>query len=112
MGLVVITFIAVFCLIVSAGLLLFYRAAMMKRLGTVLATRSEGTAEALSIRAFAPTARLEAIADPFQKVLPRSPEEVSVVQKRLIRAGYRKDSYVDIFYGAKVAVPVILTVLA
>ena len=45
-------------------------------------------------------------------MLPRSPEEVSVVQKRLIRAGYRKDSYVDIFYGAKVAVPVILTVLA
>jgi tight adherence protein C len=112
MGLVVITFIAVFCLIVSAGLLLFYRAAMMKRLGMVLATRSEGTAQALSLRAFAPSAHLEAIADPFQKVLPRSPEEVSVVQKRLIRAGYRKDSYVNIFYGAKVLVPIILTVLA
>jgi tight adherence protein C len=43
---------------------------------------------------------------PLQKVLPRSPEEVSVIQKRLIRAGYRNDSYVNVFYASKVVVPV------
>jgi tight adherence protein C len=44
--------------------------------------------------------------------LPRSTEEVSVVQKRLIRAGYRKDVHVNFFYAAKVLVPVIMSVLA
>ena len=58
------------------------------------------------------TASLARAVDPFQKLLPRSPEEVSVAQRRLILAGYRKDVHVDIFYGAKVLVPLSLVVLA
>jgi tight adherence protein C len=34
-----------------------------------------------------------------------------VVQKRLIRAGYRRDAYVNIFYGAKVLTPLLLVVV-
>jgi tight adherence protein C len=55
---------------------------------------------------------VEQIVRPFQNVLPRSAQEVSVIQKRLIRAGYRKDSHVNVFYGAKVLVPLTLVLLA
>ena len=54
---------------------------------------------------------MEQITKPFQKVLPRSAQETSVVQKRLIRAGYRKDTHVNVFYGCKVLVPLALTVI-
>ena len=42
----------------------------------------------------------------------RTAQEVSVVQKRLIRAGYRRDADVNIFYAAKVLSPLALTFLA
>jgi tight adherence protein C len=45
-------------------------------------------------------------------VLPRSAQETSVTQTRLIRAGYRKDSHVNVFYGAKVVIPIGLTLIA
>ena len=48
----------------------------------------------------------------LDRVLPKSQAEVSVVEKRLIRAGYRNESAVKIFYGAKVLVPVSLCLLA
>ena len=41
----------------------------------------------------------------FERVLPKSQAEVSVVEQRLIRAGYRKDTAVKVFYGTKVAMP-------
>ena len=41
MGLALFSFIAVFLLIGSAGLLLFYRAAMLERLSAVISPRSE-----------------------------------------------------------------------
>ena len=47
------------------------------------------------------TASLARAVDPFQKVLPRNPAEISVTQRRLLLAGYRKEMHVDIFYGAK-----------
>jgi len=57
------------------------------------------------------TSTVESIIQPFQKVLPRSPQESTVIQKRLIRAGYRRDGYVNIFYGAKVLTPLLFVVL-
>ena len=57
------------------------------------------------------TSSLAKAVDPFQKVLPRSTAEISVTQRRLLLAGYRKDVHVDIFYGAKVLVPLALGVL-
>jgi tight adherence protein C len=48
----------------------------------------------------------------LERVLPKSQAEVSVVQQRLIRAGFRKDSAVNLFYGAKVLVPLSLCLLA
>ena len=34
--------------------------------------------------------------------MPRSQSELSVVQQRLMRAGYRNDAAVKLFYGAKI----------
>jgi tight adherence protein C len=47
----------------------------------------------------------------FDAVVPKSKAEESVVRQRLIHAGYRKDSAVKIFYGAKFLLMVTLTVL-
>ena len=44
--------------------------------------------------------------------MPKSEAEVSIVQQRLQRAGYRDESAVKIFYGSKVLVPLLLCVLA
>ena len=42
------------------------------------------------------------VVEHFEQVLPKSQAEVSIVQQRLIRAGYRKESAIKIFYGCKV----------
>jgi tight adherence protein C len=49
---------------------------------------------------------------PFQKVLPRNPADVSSVQRKLVRAGYREQSYVNIFYSSKVLVPAAFCLVA
>lgn len=112
MGLSVFTFLAVFVLIISVGLLLFYREAMMKRLANVVSpeTAPENILDRLGrVR---PGASMGALVQPFERVLPRSLAETSIVQKRLIRAGYRKDSHLKMFYGAKFVVPISLCVAA
>jgi tight adherence protein C len=48
----------------------------------------------------------------FERVVPKTQAEISVVRQRLVRAGYRNDSAVNLFYGAKVVVPLILCLLA
>jgi len=111
MGLALFTFLAVFILFGSVGLLLFYRAAMMQRLSAVLDTAPEhGLLRRL--RPNKASDSIKAIVQPFEKVLPKSPKEVTVIQQRLIRAGYRADGAVQLFYGAKVLAPIILCVVA
>jgi tight adherence protein C len=106
-----LSFFAAFLLVFSCGLLLFYRETMLERLAHVTARPSESAswlARLLSRRA----SHMQTLVDPFQRILPRSPQEVSVIQKRLIRAGLRDDYYVNLFYGAKVITPLLLTGLA
>lgn len=112
MGLALFAFIGIFILIGSAGLLLFYRAAMVQRLSSAVSpqTGEETLLDRLKLRQ--PKESIKAFVQPFEKVLPKSPKEVSVIQQRLIRAGFREDSHVQIFYGAKVLVPILLCVLA
>jgi tight adherence protein C len=111
MGLALFAFIAVFLLIGSAGLLIFYRAAMVQRLAAVIAphTQQERWFDWLKLKRAGTS--LKAVVEPFERVLPKSQKEVSVAQSRLIRAGYRDDSALRIFYGAKVLVPLWLCVL-
>jgi tight adherence protein C len=109
--LLVISFLATFGLLVSAGLLLFYRDTVMDRLQAIVEPRSASLGRFGRLLQRKPTS-LESIVKPFENVLPRSVAESTVVQKRLIRAGYRDSSVVNVFYGAKVLVPIVLSVLA
>ena len=108
--LIALSFLAAFLIVLSAGLLFFYRETMLDRLAEVT-TRNEsvGLLERFLSRK---SAHVESLVDPFQKMLPRSPKEVSVVETRLIRAGIRGESAVNLFYGAKVLVPLVLSMLA
>lgn len=111
MVLALFAFLVVFLLIASGGLLLFYREKMLQRLPRVLSPGVEESAATVFDRLKDPAASLGALVQPFERVLPKSSQEVSVVQKRLNRAGYREDSALKIFYGAKVLLPLILLLL-
>jgi tight adherence protein C len=108
MWLALFAFIVAFLLMLSLGILLFYRQASLRRLSQVVSR----AADASLIDSIAPTSgsRFEKLVKPFQKVVPRSTEDVVTVQKRLIRAGYREKAAVNIFYSSKVLVPSLLCI--
>ena len=99
-----ISFLAVFVLVLSGGLLLFYRGAQMGRLQTIVEGNEISRGRLRDHRLYS----VEEIIKPFQNVVPRTEQEVSVIVKRLTRAGYRKPSAVNFFYAAKVLVPLSL----
>jgi tight adherence protein C len=110
MGFVAFTFFAIFLLIASGGLLLFYREAMLQRISDVINPQPKpktllGTIQQAGLS-------VSVVVEHFERVLPKSQAEVSVVEQRLIRAGYRNDSAVKIFYGTKVILPLGLCVVA
>src|SRR6185369_12558829 len=109
--LLAVSFVATFALILSAGLLLFYRDAVLDRLESLIDPAAGSTWSRLTGLLRRKPGSVENIVKPFQNLLPRSTQEVSVVQKRLIRAGYRESSAVNVFYSAKVIVPIILSVI-
>jgi tight adherence protein C len=47
----------------------------------------------------------------LERLVPKSQSELSVVQRRLVRAGYRNDTILKFFYGAKLLVPLILCLI-
>jgi tight adherence protein C len=110
MRFVAFTFFVIFLLIGSGGLLLFYREAMLQRISAVVSPRGKQGALLSTIQQAGFS--FGGMVGQLERVLPKSQAEVSVVQQRLIRAGYRKDSAVNLFYGAKVLVPLALCSLA
>jgi tight adherence protein C len=102
------TFFVIFLLIASGGLLLFYRAAMLQRISAVVTPR---TAQGGLFSRLQRRVSVGGVVQRFERIMPKSQAEVSVVQQRLIRAGIRSDSAVSIFYGAKVLVPLALCLL-
>jgi tight adherence protein C len=109
MLLIVIAFLGFFGVIVTLGLLLFYRDVAFERLSALVEPR-HGRRLGRLLRPNQEA--VKQIVKPFQNVVPRTAQEVSVVQKRLIRAGYRRDADVNIFYAAKVLSPLSLTFIA
>jgi tight adherence protein C len=109
MQLAIFAFLAAFLLMSSAGFLIFYRQTTLRRLSQV--SRAEDVGVLANI-APPPGSRLEKLVKPFQKLLPRSQADISIVQKRLAKAGYREPSYVNIFYSSKVLVPAVLCLVA
>ena len=108
MGFVAFTFFVIFLLIASAGLLLFYRQGMLKRMTAVVTPQAgeQGLYGTLQRRV-----SVRGMVGRFERVMPKSQAEVSVAQQRLIRAGYRNDSALSVLYGAKVLVPLALLLL-
>ncbi len=110
MGIAIFSFLAIFLLIGSAGLILFYREAMLQRIAAVTTDRPakprglKGTIQQTGTS-------LTSVVEHFEKILPKSQQEVSVVRQRLVRAGYRNDSALKLFYGAKFLIPVTLALL-
>jgi len=109
MGFAIGAFVTVFLLIASGGLLLFYRQAMVQRLSSVVTPRPRRGDLLNTIQQTGSS--LGEMVERLDRVLPKSEAEVSVVGKRLIRAGYREDSAVKFFYGAKVLVPLLLCLI-
>jgi tight adherence protein C len=110
MGFAAFTFLFLFLLIASGGLILFYREAMIQRISAVITPRPKQGSLRDTIEQTGFT--LGNIVERFERVVPKSTAEMSVVQQRLIRAGYRSDSAVKLFYGAKFLVPLALCLLA
>ena len=111
MALAAFTFVAVFLLIASGTLLLFFRQEMAQRLSAALSPRAEGRRVLRRLKIREAGSSLGAFVQQFEKVLPKNPKEVSVAQKRMILAGYRSDRAVRISYGCKVLIPIALVAL-
>ena len=101
---------AAFLLILTGGVLVFYRSNAMRRLSQVMAQGE--TAVLAGMTAESPAiARLEKLISPFQGVVPRNEKEVSNLQKQLARAGYRETRHVNTYYAGKVLAPAFLCVV-
>jgi tight adherence protein C len=109
MAFTIFAFVVIFLLIGSAGLILFYREAMLQRIAAVTSQRDKpkglvGTIQQTGVS-------LTSMVEQFERVMPKSQEDISVVRQRLIRAGFRNEPAVRLFYGAKLLTPVILCIL-
>src|ERR1700744_572580 len=105
-----ITFIVIFLLLATGGLLLFYRDATLQRIAAVITPESRRRNLRETIRQTGTS--LGGMVEHIERVLPKSQAEVSVTQQRLIRGGFRKDAAVNYFYAAKVLVPLLFLLLA
>lgn len=103
------TFVVVFLLIASGGLLLFYREAMLQRISEAVTLHPKRRSLLGTIQHTGSS--LGSVMAQLERLLPRSQSEVSVTQQRLVRAGYRSETAVKTFYGSKVLVPLALCAL-
>ncbi len=108
----VVTFLAVFLLIGTGGALLFYREAMIQRIGEAINPKRKQEQKNLSTVIKQTGVSVSQIVERFDKMLPKSDKEVSIVLQRLTRAGFRNEHAVKVFYGTKVLCPLLLCAIA
>jgi tight adherence protein C len=110
MGIAAASFLAIFILITSAGLLLFYREAMVQRLTDLV---NPNRKKAGVFGTLQQTGRSVGgnMMGQLERLVPRSQGELSVVQRRFVRAGYRGEGTIKFFYGAKALVPLCFCLL-
>lgn len=111
MGLAFVAFLAFFVLIGSAGILIFYRAEAVQRLSTAIAPDGANPSILQRLTSKETKESLRAVIEPIEKFVPKSPQEVSVIEKRMIRAGFRRGSNVKLFFAAKALTPLCLCVV-
>ncbi|MGA2351427.1 MAG: type II secretion system F family protein [Terracidiphilus sp.] len=106
----ILAFAGVFVLIVTGGLLLFYREEMLQRISEAI--NPEQPKQKSLMSAIQQTGlSIGGVIEHFENVLPKSQAEVSIVLQRLQHAGFRNESTVKVFYGCKVLVPILLCIL-
>ncbi len=110
MGFAVFAFVAVFLLISSGGLLLFYREVMLKRISETISPQPKQKSLTSVIQQTKHS--VGQLVERFDQIMPKSEKEVSIILQRLTRAGYRDESAVKIFYGCKVMMPLLLSAVA
>lgn len=110
MTFVLLAFLAVFLLIASGGLLLFYREVMLQRISEAINPRPKEK----SITSVMQQAKssIGNLMESVENLMPKSKQEVSIVVQRLTRAGYRGEQAVKVFYGCKVVTPLLLSAIA
>jgi tight adherence protein C len=109
MGIAILAFLAIFLLVGSGGVMLFYREQMVQRLTAVISpdSKQKTLMETIQQSGFS----LSGVVEHLERVIPKSKAEVGVAQLRLIRAGYRGESAINVLYGAKVLVPLTFAAL-
>jgi len=102
----IFAFLAIFILIASGGLILFYRERVIQRLSAAIAQNQErgNLTKTIQQSGFS----LAGVASHLDKVIPKSQAEIGVTQQRLIRAGYRTENAIKVFNSVKLVVPVAL----
>ena len=106
----VLAFLAMFLLIVSGGLLLFYREAMLQRISEAINPRPKEK-NLTSVVQHAKSS-IGSLMESVENLMPKSDKEISIVLQRLTRAGYRGESAVKVFYGCKLVTPILLSAIA
>jgi tight adherence protein C len=96
-------------MIVSGGLLLFYREEILQRISDAINPQRKEKSLLTAIQQTGLS--IGGVVEHFENILPKSQAEVSIVLQRLQRAGFRDESAVKIFYGSKVLVPLLFCIL-
>ena len=106
----ILAFVAIFVLIGSIGVLMFYREAALERISQVINPRPK---QKTLVETFQNTgSSIGNVIKRFENLMPKSEKEVSIVLQRLTRAGFRGESAVKVFYGCKVVTPILLSAIA
>jgi tight adherence protein C len=110
MGVAIFCFVVVFALLASALMLLFYRQAMLQRISDVVTLRPKHTRLLGTIQQAGSS--IGGMVGAFDRVIPKNETEKSVIAKRMVRAGYRNESSIRIFFGVKVVTPIALLLIS
>lgn len=107
----ILAFVAVFVLIGSIGVLMFYREAALDRISQVINPRPKQQ-KSLAETFQQTGSSIGNVVKKFENLMPKSEKEVSVILTRMKRAGYRNENAIKIFYGSKVITPLLLATVA
>ncbi len=110
MGFAIFAFCVVFLLIVSGGLLLFYREEMLQRISEAINPHPKQEKSLMSTIQQTGLS-IGGVVEHFQNVIPKSQAEVSNIKQRLQSAGYRNESAPKIFNGSKALLPLVFCLL-
>lgn len=111
MILAIAAFVVVFLLVASFGFLLFYRDTAAKPVSITINLPEVEVSAGLSGRMRKASTSVGRTVARLEGFIPKSAAESSAVRLKCIRAGFRSDSAVRTYYGAKVTLILVLTVL-